>query len=370
MTATLSAPTNAPTASATQRPLLEVRDLCTYFPVKRGLLQRIVGHVRAVDGVSLSLQKGQTLGLVGESGCGKSTVGRSILRLVTPTSGSVHFDNNDVFAAHGADLKKLRRRMQIIFQDPFGSLNPRMRIGSAIAEPILVHQLAKGSEVHDRVAVLLKKVGLSPDYAQRYPHEFSGGQRQRIGIARALALEPDFIVCDEPVSALDVSIQAQILNLLSDLKQELGLSYLFIAHNLAVVQHFCDQLAVMYLGKIVEIGSREEVIDNPRHPYTQALLSAAPMPDPTRRKARIMLTGEVPSPINPPTGCSFHPRCNLARKCTEHHPEPEIVTLTQRGQTDRVMRQCVEQVPRLESVEQASAHQTACWYQREQNHHA
>jgi len=278
-------------------PLLKVRDLQTWFPVRRGLLKQTVGHVRAVDGVSFDVFAGQTLGLVGESGCGKTTVGRTILRLIPATGGQVHFDGQPVFDMDRHQLKQLRRNMQIVFQDPVGSLNPRMTIGRIIGEPIAVHRLARGSELHDRVADLLSRVGLSPDYAQRYPHEFSGGQRQRIGIARALALEPEFIVCDEPVSALDVSIQAQILNLLSDLKQDLGLSYLFIAHNLAVVEHFCDAVAVMYLGRIVEIASREQLFANPLHPYTKALLSAVPMPRPNAKRNRIMLTGDVPSPI-------------------------------------------------------------------------
>lgn len=282
---------------ANGEPLLQVHNLRTWFPVKRGLLRQTIGHVRAVDGVSLTVNKGQTLGLVGESGCGKTTFGRTILRLVPATDGTVIFDQQNVFEAKAAQMKQLRRQMQIIFQDPVGSLNPRMTIGRIIGEPIQVHRLAKGNELEDRVADLLTHVGLSPDYAQRYPHEFSGGQRQRIGIARALALEPRFIVCDEPVSALDVSIQSQILNLLEDLQQEFQLSYLFIAHNLAVIEHFCDRVAVMYLGKIVEIADRDELYGNPQHPYTKALLSAAPLPDPDRRERRIMLVGDVPSPI-------------------------------------------------------------------------
>ncbi|MFW5683063.1 MAG: ABC transporter ATP-binding protein [Phycisphaeraceae bacterium] len=278
-------------------PLLSVRDLRTYFPVRRGLLRRHVGNVKAVDGVSFDIAPGETVGLVGESGCGKSTVGRSLLRLVPTTGGEVTFDGTNVLHADRSTLHKLRRRMQIIFQDPVGSLNPRMSIGSILREPIKVHKLATGSEVDDRVAELLKKVNLKPEYARRYPHEFSGGQRQRIGIARALSVEPDFIVCDEPVSALDVSIQSTILNLLKDLQDELGLSYLFIAHNLAVVEHFCDRIAVMYLGRIVEFADRETLYRNPLHPYTKALLSAAPMPDPRAERRRIMLLGDVPSPI-------------------------------------------------------------------------
>jgi oligopeptide/dipeptide ABC transporter ATP-binding protein len=286
-------------ASAKQnKPLLEVRDLRTYFPVKRGVLKRQVGNVKAVDGVSFTVHQGETLGLVGESGCGKSTVGRTILRLIPATSGSVVYDKTDVLTADRPTMKKLRRRMQMIFQDPVGSLNPRMQVRRIIGEPIHVHKLARGSELEARVESLLKKVGLDPSVMNRYPHEFSGGQRQRIGIARALALEPEFIVCDEPVSALDVSIQSQILNLLNDLQDDLGLSYLFIAHNLAVVEHFCDRIAVMYLGRIVEMADRQTLYRNPLHPYTKALLSAAPHPDPLRKKQRILLLGDVPSPIS------------------------------------------------------------------------
>ncbi len=282
----------------TTQPILSVKDLKTYFPVKRGLMRRVVGEVRAVDGVSFDIGQRETLGLVGESGCGKSTVGRSILRLIPTTSGSIHFQGEDILDRSGGEMKKLRRQMQIIFQDPVGSLNPRMTVGKIIGEPIVVHKIAKGSELSDRVATLLKKVGLEPEHAYRYPHEFSGGQRQRIGIARALALEPKFVVCDEPVSALDVSIQSQILNLLADLQDEFGLSYLFIAHNLAVVEHFCDRVAVMYLGRIVELADRDTLYRNPLHPYTRALLSAAPNPEPSGKKQRIMLEGDVPSPIH------------------------------------------------------------------------
>ena len=279
-------------------PLLSVHDLKTYFPVRRGLLRRQVGNVKAVDGVSFDIAPGETVGLVGESGCGKSTVGRSLLRLVPATAGSVTYNGADVLHADRKTLRGLRRKMQIIFQDPVGSLNPRMSVGAILREPIKVHKLAQGGAVDDRVAELLTKVGLKPEHAERYPHEFSGGQRQRIGIARALSVEPDFIVCDEPVSALDVSIQSTILNLLSDLQDELGLSYLFIAHNLAVVEHFCDRIAVMYLGRIVEFADRETLYRNPLHPYTKALLSAAPMPDPRAERRRIMLLGDVPSPIS------------------------------------------------------------------------
>ena len=302
--ATFDAPatttTHAPDADADARttPLLSVRHLRTLFPVKRGLLKRQVGEVRAVDGVSFDIHQGQTLGLVGESGCGKSTVGRSLLRLIPATSGSVTYRGTDVLHAGRRRMKNLRREMQIVFQDPVGSLNPRMTVGAIIGEPLRIHRLARGDELHRRVAQLLTRVGLRPEHAARYPHEFSGGQRQRIGIARALSLEPDFIVCDEPVSALDVSIQSQILNLLDDLQDELGLSYLFIAHNLAVVEHFCDRVAVMYLGRIVEMADRETIYKNPLHPYTRALLSAAPTPDPHRTRRRIMLLGDVPSPIH------------------------------------------------------------------------
>ena len=280
-----------------KRPLLDVSNLKTYFPVKRGVLRRTVGHVKAVDDVSFHIDAQETLGLVGESGCGKSTVGRTILRLIQATEGKVTFDGESVFDADRKRMKHLRRQMQVIFQDPVGSLNPRMSVGKIIGEPIQVHRLAKGSELNDRVAHLLERVGLEADHANRYPHEFSGGQRQRIGIARALALDPSFIVCDEPVSALDVSIQSQILNLLNDLQDEYGLSYLFIAHNLAVVEHFCDRVAVMYLGRIVELADRDTLYRNPMHPYTKALLSAAPTPSTAQKKQRIILEGEVPSPI-------------------------------------------------------------------------
>ena len=352
------------------QPLLKIEGLCTHFPVRRGLLRHTVGHIRAVDGVSLSVGRGQTLGLVGESGCGKSTVGRTILRLISATSGQVLFDDQDVFAAGRGALKKLRRQMQIIFQDPVGSLNPRMTVGRIIGEPILVHRLAQGSALEDRVAGLMRRVGLSPDYAQRYPHEFSGGQRQRIGIARALALEPRFIVCDEPVSALDVSIQSQILNLLSDLQDELSLSYLFIAHNLAVVEHFCDRVAVMYLGRIVEIADRDSLYAHPSHPYTQALLSAAPQPKPGQKNNRIVLLGEVPSAINPPSGCAFHPRCHLTRQratevVTGALADTQTVQITVLGQSVRVMKRCIEETPELETRGDRQDHCVACWFDQE-----
>jgi len=288
---------NAPDPAETA-PLLSVKHLKTYFPVKRGLLKSHVGDVRAVDDVSFDIAPHETLGLVGESGCGKSTVGRSILRLIPATAGRVHYHGEDVLAAPAGRMKQLRREMQIIFQDPVGSLNPRMQVGKIIGEPMAVHKVCPKAEIPDRVAELLVKVGLQKDHARRYPHEFSGGQRQRIGIARALALSPKFIVCDEPVSALDVSVQSQVLNLLNDLQDEFGLSYLFIAHNLAVVEHFCDRVAVMYLGRIVELADRDTLYRNPVHPYTRALLSAAPMPDPDAERRRIMLLGDVPSPIH------------------------------------------------------------------------
>ena len=299
MTTAAPATLAVPAAKADARkPLLEVRNLKTYFPVKRGLLKTQVGNVKAVDDVSFTVGHGETLGLVGESGCGKSTVGRSILRLIPATAGHVLFDGEDVLAAGSSRMKQLRRQMQIIFQDPGGSLNPRMTVGRIVGEPLKVHKICAGQELEDRVQDLLKKVGLQPEHMHRYPHEFSGGQKQRIGIARALALEPKFIVCDEPVSALDVSVQSQVLNLMQDLKDEFNLSYLFIAHNLAVVEHFCDRIAVMYLGKIVEVADRDTLYRNPLHPYTKALLSAAPTPDPNRQKKRIMLLGDVPSPIS------------------------------------------------------------------------
>jgi len=292
--------------------ILDVCDLKTHFPVRRGVLSRVHAWVKAVDGVSFSVRRSKTLGLVGESGCGKTTVGRTVLRLIPATGGRVTFDGVDVFGLGRRELRALRRRMQIIFQDPFGSLNPRMTVGSIVGEALTVHGLARGKVRERRVADLLERCGLSSSYMRRYPHEFSGGQRQRIGIARALALEPDLVICDEPVSALDVSIQSQILNLLKDLQDEFGLSYLLIAHNLAVIEQFSDDVAVMYLGKIVETATAEELYRNPKHPYTQALLSAVPEPDPSRTRSRIVLAGEVPSPLNPPPGCAFHPRCPLA----------------------------------------------------------
>ncbi|MFN3742080.1 MAG: ABC transporter ATP-binding protein [Anaerolineales bacterium] len=305
----------------TARPLLEVSHLKTYFPVRSGLLQRVVGWVKAVDDVSFQVYEGETLGLVGESGCGKTTIGRSILRLIEPTAGRVLFDGKDVLRLRGQELKALRRNMQIIFQDPYGSLDPRLPIGESIMEGLHIHNLGTPQERYEIMLDMLRKVGLESYHARRYPHEFSGGQRQRIGIARALALRPKFIVCDEPVSALDVSIQSQVLNLLKDLQQEFGLTYLFIAHNLSVVEHISDRVAVMYLGKIVEIASREEIFRAPLHPYTKALLSAIPIPNPKIRRERLLLKGDVPSPLNPPRGCRFHPRCPWAiERCSQEEP--------------------------------------------------
>jgi oligopeptide/dipeptide ABC transporter ATP-binding protein len=297
------------TANPAADALLEVRDLKTHFPVRRGLLGRTIGYVRAVDGVSFAIGRGKTMGLVGESGCGKTTVGRTILRLIPATGGSVRFEGDDVFALGPAPLRRLREHMQIIFQDPYGSLNPRMTVGGIVGEPLRIHGRARGRDLEDRVAGLLDRVGLSPAYRNRYPHEFSGGQRQRIGIARALALEPRFIVCDEPVSALDVSIQAQILTLLERLQAELRLAYLFIAHDLAVVSHISDDVAVMYLGKVVEKAPSLRLYENPLHPYTKCLMSAIPRGHPGAERRRIVPKGEVPSAMNPPPGCPFHPRC-------------------------------------------------------------
>jgi len=304
-------------------PLIKVNNLKKWFPIRGGILSRTVGYVKAVNDVSFYVNRGEVLGLVGESGSGKTTVGRTILRLIEPTEGEVVFDGTDVVALSKAELRPFRRRMQIIFQDPFASLNPRMTVGDIIAEPLIIHKLVKTpQERTDRVAELLKLVGLSPDHMRRYPHEFSGGQRQRIGIARALAVDPDFIVADEPVSALDVSIQAQVVNLLQDLKDELGLTLLFIAHDLAVVEYVSDRIAVMYLGKIMEMAPAKELYTNPQHPYTEALLSAVPVPDPTIKRERIVLEGDIPSPINPPSGCVFRTRCRYAiPECAETVPE-------------------------------------------------
>ena len=304
--------------------LIQVKDLEMHFPVTRGIIfQRRVGTVKAVDGLSFSIKRGETLGLVGESGCGKSTTGRAIIQLYRPTAGEVRFQGTDLTKIRGDELRKMRRQVQMIFQDPYASLNPRMTIGDTIGEPIRVHKLRQGKAVRERVEELLGLVGLNPAFANRYPHEFSGGQRQRIGIARALAVEPQFVVCDEPVSALDVSIQAQVVNLLEELQAKLGLTYLFIAHDLSVVKHISDRVAVMYLGKLVELAEGPKLYGQPLHPYSQALLSAVPIPDPKveKQRRRIILEGDVPSPLNPPAGCHFHTRCPIAiEHCKEDEP--------------------------------------------------
>ncbi len=304
------------------RDLIEVKNLMKYYPVLGGVLRRVVAWVQAVDDVSFTIKEGETLGLVGESGCGKTTVGHTMLRLLEPTAGSVFFHGVDVFRLKGRELKAIRRYMQIVFQDPYASLDPRLPVGESIAEGLKIHQIGTPKERVDRVMETLAKVGLEPYHANRYPHEFSGGQRQRIGIARALALRPKFIVLDEPVSALDVSIQAQVLNLLKELQREFSLTYLFVAHNLAVVEHISDRVAVMYLGKMAEMAPRSDLFSTPLHPYTQALMSAIPIPDPAVKRERIILEGDVPSPLNPPAGCRFHPRCPVAREnCAHEVPE-------------------------------------------------
>lgn len=305
-----------------QEILLDVRNLKTHFPIKNGLFSKVTGYVKAVDGVSFTLHKGETLGLVGESGCGKTTTGKSILRLNEYATGEVLFEGVDIMKLPKEEMRKMRRQMQLIFQDPYSSLNPRLSVGQIVGEPLEIHDIAHGTEKEARVKKLLEVVGLSPYHARRYPHEFSGGQRQRIGIARALALNPKLIVCDEPVSALDVSIQSQILNLLDELQNEFDLTYLFIAHGLAVVKHISDRVGVMYLGKMVELCDSDELYKNPLHPYTQALMSAIPMPDPTLARNRIILEGDVPSPVNPPKGCRFHTRCVKAfEPCYQIEPE-------------------------------------------------
>lgn len=310
------------TTQSTAKPLLRVKQLVKHFPIRGGVLSRVVDKVHAVDGVSFELQAGETLGVVGESGCGKSTTGRCILRLIEPTSGQVWFEDRDVTAMDKAALRAACRDMQIIFQDPFASLNPRMTVASIIGEALSIHKLAQTpQDYEDRIVSLLETVGLNADHMRRFPHEFSGGQRQRIGIARALAVSPKLIVCDEPVSALDVSIQAQVINLLEDLQEKFGLTYLFIAHDLSVVEHISNRVAVMYLGRIVEIASSRALYTDPKHPYTEALLSAVPIPDPSVKRKRIVLTGDVPNPINPPKGCHFHPRCPKAMdRCRNEAP--------------------------------------------------
>ncbi len=323
------------TATVDARPLVEVEHLAEFFPIYGGVLQRQIGEVKAVDDVSFTIRRGETLGLVGESGCGKTTVGRVLLRLIEPTDGKIVFDGTDITAIPDRDLKPFRRRMQLIFQDPYASLDPRAPIGSSIEEGLRIHEIGTPAERRDRVARMMELVGLQPYHARRYPHEFSGGQRQRIGIARALVLEPDLLVCDEPVSALDVSIQAQVLNLLRQLQRDLGLTYLFVAHNMGVVEHISDRVAVMYLGTMAEVAPAKEIYRGPLHPYTIALLSAVPVPDPAERsrQRRIILVGDVPSPVNPPTGCRFHTRCwlrqqldNPQRCATERPPLRELTT--------------------------------------------
>jgi len=327
------APERMAPAGAAEVNLVDVNDLKVHFPIRAGLFQRQIGSVKAVDGITFEVRRGETLGLVGESGCGKSTTGRAVIRLREPTSGSVFFDGVDLAKVDKNKLRRLRRRMQIIFQDPYSSLDPRMTVNSIISEPIETHNLKKGKAKRERVAELLEMVGLDPRYVNRYPHEFSGGQRQRIGVARALAVEPEFIVCDEPISALDVSIQAQVLNLLMELRERLNLTYLFIAHDLSVVKHVSDRVAVMYLGKIVELAPPESLYTGPAHPYTRALLSAVPVPDPIaeRRRKRVILRGDVPSPVNPPSGCRFHTRCWLYERlgkpenCRTDDPELRVL---------------------------------------------
>ena len=332
-----AAPANVPA----DVPLVQVRDLVKHFPVHGGILQRTVGQVQAVDGVSFDIQRGETLGLVGESGCGKTTVGRLLLRLIEPTSGTIHFDGVDLTAITGSALKPYRRRIQIIFQDPYASLDPRTPIGDSIGEGLRIHGLGTSAERRAKVSRMMDMVGLQSYHARRYPHEFSGGQRQRIGIARALVLEPDLVVCDEPVSALDVSIQAQVLNLLKSLQRELGLTYVFVAHNMGVVEHISDRVAVMYLGRIAELADRRDLFRKQEHPYTAALMSAIPVPNPEIRRQRVILTGDVPSPVNPPSGCRFHPRCPLRAELGN----PAI---------------CADQVPAL--IDLGGGHQCACHF--------
>jgi oligopeptide/dipeptide ABC transporter ATP-binding protein len=328
---------------STTENLVEIRGLKVYFPVRAGILKRTVGVVKAVDGVDLDIRRGEILGLVGESGCGKTTVGRAILRLIPATAGTVRFDGKDLFALKPSELKPLRREMQLVFQDPYSSLDPRSKVGDIVGEGLRVHGVTDRQERHERVRKALEMVGLQEEHMRRFPHEFSGGQRQRIGIARALVLNPKFIVCDEPVSALDVSIQSQVLNLLKDLQQELDLTLLFIAHDMSVVEHLCDRVAVMYLGKIVEVAERDELFRNPQHPYTRALMSAIPVADPRAKRERIILQGDPPSPLRPPSGCRFHTRCPEAVEvCSQR--EPALVDLGQAHLCACHLRQPAEQV--------------------------
>lgn len=312
------------TSPNSREPIIEVKNLVKYFPVYEGIFRRHVADVKAVDDVSFAIQEGETLGLVGESGCGKTTVSQTMLRLVEPTAGQVLFRGQNVFDATGDEMQKMRRKIQIVFQDPYASLDPRTPVGDSITEGLIVHKIGNRQERFDKVREVMKLVGLEDYHANRYPHEFSGGQRQRIGIARALVLDPEFLILDEPVSALDVSIQAQVLNILKDLQDRLGLTYMFVAHNLAVVEHISDRVAVMYLGKVAEIAPRDDLFKQPLHPYTQALLSAIPVPDPKRKKQRTILAGDVPSPLNPPSGCRFHPRCPIARLAHCSVEEPQL----------------------------------------------
>jgi oligopeptide transport system ATP-binding protein len=344
----------------TSTPLLLVEDLKTWFPIQSGNFFTKRHYCKAVDGVSFTIEKGKTLGLVGESGSGKTTVGRTILRLIDHTAGKVFFDGHDLFSLSSERMRSLRRRIQIIFQDPASSLNPRMTVAGIIGEPLDVNEKLSKTQHKERVAELLEKVGLSSIYMNRYSYEFSGGQRQRIGIARALASKPDLIICDEPVSALDVSIQAQILNLLSDLQKEFGLSYLFIAHNLAVVEHFADEVAVMYLGRIVEKADRDTLYKNPQHPYTQSLLSAVPSPDPSKKSTRIILPGETPSPVNPPNGCHFHPRCPYTRNQAASIDEDKRKQITDRGERFSIVGRCNEEAPQLKMMDNDDGHFHAC----------
>ena len=342
MTATIQ-PLPGPASAPGRSNLVEVRDLVKHFPVRGGILQRTVGMVQAVDGVSFDIRRGETLGLVGESGCGKTTVGRLLLRLIEPTSGAIRFDGVDLTTIKGAALKPYRRRMQIIFQDPYASLDPRAPIADSIGEGLRIHGIGTPAERRQKVGRMMDLVGLQPYHARRYPHEFSGGQRQRIGIARALVLEPDLVVCDEPVSALDVSIQAQVLNLLKQLQRDLGLTYLFVAHNMGVVEHISDRVAVMYLGRIAELADADDLFRKQEHPYTQALMSAIPIPDPLLRRQRVILRGDVPSPVNPPKGCRFHPRCQLRQELGA----PAI---------------CAEVIPPL--IELGGEHECACHFRQ------